>query len=152
MRQSFQPTDYVILRAGIKSDWDRCDFVLLHICPDWAFAMRQRLAVVAPFRGDPTFYSHVYWDVPLGYYVTPPDSEIERILHQLEQDGDSWALVALDSPDELESLSVPESQLDTHMLMINADGGASYRCYGKHTGEEYATEGFSLNRILKKRG
>jgi hypothetical protein len=88
---------------------------------------------------------------PLGYYTCDEESHTGLLLLLMEQRHEFWAFVELDDPAaEPERLGPPESDLDTHMMMINADGGASYMCFGKHTGEEYSTEGFSLTRILKK--
>ncbi|MES2454255.1 MAG: hypothetical protein V4594_01890 [Bacteroidota bacterium] len=152
MEQSFQPTDYVIIRAGTKLQPKACNFVLLHLTPPWLFIMRQRLAVVAPFRSDNSFYSHVYWDEPFGFYVAEPDTEADRILKQLARDCDSWAYLTVDDPDELALLDVPKCNLTLHTFMINADGCASYTCIGSQTREEYATQWFSIKQVLKIRG
>jgi len=152
MEQSFQPTDYVIVRAGTKHQSDPCNFVLLHLTPPWLFIMRQRLAVVAPFRSDNSFYSQVYWDEPLGYYVSQPGSRTESLLAQMASDLDAWAYVTVADPDELALLDQPKNLLETHMLMINSLGDASYLCFAKEKGEEYATESFSLKHVVKIRG
>jgi hypothetical protein len=150
MKRAIQATDHLILRAVTKSSWDDCNFALLHITPEWELIMSRRLMALQPFKSDFDFYCHTYWDAPLGYYSCKEESDIGQLLQNMEQHHDSWAFVELDDPAEPEGLTMTESDLDTHMMMINADGGAFFMCFGKHTGEEYSTEGFSLTRILKK--
>lgn len=112
--------------------------------------MSQRLIALQPFKSDFNFYCHTYWEAPVGYYSCEEESAIGQLLQDMERRHESWAYVELDDPEEPERLEQPQSNLDTHMMMINADGGAFFMCFGKHTGEEYSTEAFSLTRILKK--
>lgn len=150
MKRASQATNYVILRAVTKSSWDSCNFALLHITPEWELIMSQRLMALQPFKSDFNFYCHTYWEAPLGYYTCDEESDIDLLLLLMEQRHESWAYVEFDDPEEPARLEQPQSPLDTHMMMINADGGAFFMCFGKHTDEEYSTEAFSLTRILKK--
>jgi|SRR5215217_1130434 len=151
MRITTCATDYVIIRALTKSDWDQCNFALLHLTPDWDLVMSQRLLALQPFRGDLHFYCHTYWDSPLGYHICSHESDIGQLLLNLEEQHETWAFVELDDLDEPGRMQLPESDLDTHMLMINADSSAFYMCFGKHSSDEYSTEGFNLNVLLKQR-
>lgn len=151
MKITTHPTDHVLVRARTKSDWDQCKFVLLHITKEWGLTMSRRLDAIHPFKSDPHLYCHTYWDAPLNYYTCPLQSDIGRILSYLKMDHETWTFVELDDPEEPDRLETPHSDLDTHMMMINAGGNASYMCFGRHTCEEYATEGFSLKGILEER-
>jgi hypothetical protein len=148
MERSVIPTEYVLVRAVTKCDWDPCHFAVLHITAAWVFIMQQRLKAVEPFKGDNTFYSLTYWDEPMDYYACEEESEIGLLLQELYQQNHSWAYVSLEDPEEYLKWDIPENRLDTHMMMINADGGASYMCFSRHTEDEYSTEGFSLQKIV----
>jgi len=151
MKITVRPTKYVIIRAKTERAGDQLIFALLHLSTEWELIMSQRLTALIPFRSDPSLYAHTYWDGPLNYYTCPQQSDIGRILIYLKMDRETWSFVEMDDPEEPERLELAESDMATHMMMIHIDGAASYMCFGKDSGAEYGTEGFSLREILQQR-
>lgn len=137
MKKSIAPTDYIFILAHTASEWDSCDFAIIHLPDHWRREMRKRLDLIQPFIDDDTFYSHHYWDFPQGFYVHDYEDEEETTLHLLNE-GEAWAYIVTDET-ELAALRTPESRLDTYQLAINKYKTASFSAMGKHTGEEYWT-------------
>lgn len=88
-----------------------------------------------------------YYDGSAAFYQCGADGEdIGALLGDKE-----WAFVKLDT-DEEEKLTPPESTLDCYKLVVYSDGDARYEAYGKHTNEEFWTEGFSLQQVIEQIG
>lgn len=146
MKLSDKPTEYLLLRAGTSSEWDNCDFAIIHITEDWKKEQKKRLKAVQPFADDYCFQSLNYYDTAVDFYKA--DDEDNPNLDVWLADK-PMAFVEL-SNEEWEVLSVPENRLDCYRLVIYRDGAAQYKAYGKHTGEEFYTEDFSLNQIIER--
>ena len=63
-------------------------------------------------------------------------------------EGRIWSFVKLDE-EVLAELSIPENKLTSHTLHIFKSGYALYQTYGKHTGEDFWTEDFPLEELIK---
>lgn len=143
MKPSDKPTEYLLLKAGTNSEWDNCDFAIIHITEDWKKEQKKRLKVIQPFADDYHFQSVNYYDTAVDFYKA--DDEGNPNL-------DSWladkttVFIELDK-EELETLSMPENSLDCYRLAVSRAGAAQYTAYGKHTGEEFWTEEFNLNLL-----
>ena len=146
MKRSNQPTEYILLRAKTNSEWDCCEFALIHLTPEWVEEIYKRLRLIEPFKNDLYFCSHTYWDVPVGFYNNNADLD-ESFTDTLLKQEEDWAFVLLES-DEPDDLSIPISPLDTHQFIISKDGTGKYKAYGKQSGEAYWTEEFNVVDLL----
>ncbi|MFV0390340.1 MAG: hypothetical protein ACK5KP_00375 [Paludibacteraceae bacterium] len=144
MKATSTITDFVLVKAYTNSDWDECQFALIHCTTEWRERMKQRLQSVQPFAEDYNFCSLNYYDTAVDFYRT--DENEQPDIHALLDEKD-WTFVELDE-DEQDKLSLPESTLDTYRLRLYRGGTAIYTAYGKHSGEEFCTAEFSVLDIL----
>lgn len=145
MKLSDKPTEYILLKAGTNSEWDNCNFALIHITEEWKKEQAKRLELVKPFAEDHYFQSLKYYDTAVDFYIADEDDNPD--LYKWLEDK-PMMYVEIDK-DELETLSVPENRLDCYRLVVFKTGTAIYTAYGKHTSEEFWTEEFSLEQLTQ---
>ncbi|MEJ2880361.1 hypothetical protein [Pedobacter sp. GR22-6] len=143
MKVTEKPSSFILLKARTASEWDNCEFAIVKIDQQWLNTAKERLESVKSFKGNQSFYCHVYWDAPIGYFT---DLD-EIICAQLQGSEFDFLYVELEE-NEVETMQTPESKLDTHMLKITQEGQCSFKAYGKHTGEEFWTESFPLIKVV----
>lgn len=146
MESTTNNTGYVLIKARTNSEWDTCEFAIVHITEDWKKEQAKRLEAVQPFAGDYSFQSLNYYDTAVDFYKAGADDhpDIEALL-----EGKEWAFVAL-LEGEQENLAIPENRLDCYRLVVYGSGNAVYKAYGKHTSEEFWTEEFSLAQLIQQ--
>jgi hypothetical protein len=138
MKRSDQPTEYVFIKAYTNSEWDNCDFAIIHLSPQWCAEMSKRLTLLQPFIDDDSFFSHCYWDRPVGFYTNIMDDDItDHILNE----GEEWVFVSFADNKPI-AFPEPENALSTHELVLTKHGSAWFTALGKHTGEEFYTASF----------
>ena len=69
--------------------------------------------------------------------------EIEELLSEKSQ-----IFIELETND-LKKLLQPENSLNCYQMQVFKNGNAIYNAFGKHTGEEFYTEEFSLIQLVK---
>lgn len=143
MRTSDKPTEHILIKASTNSQWDCCEFALIHLSEGWKQQQTKRLEAVKPFADDYEFQSLRFYDGPVEFFQSGDDGEPD--IEELLADRD-WAFVELDD-DEQERLTPPESRLDCYRIVIYRDGDARYEAYGKYTNEEFWTNAFSLPQL-----
>ncbi|WP_028896270.1 hypothetical protein [Prevotella sp. HUN102] len=141
MKKANHPTDTILVRAYTDSEWDRCNFALIHCKESWFKRMRKRLEMVRPFAENMDFCSAAFYDTGVDFYHT----EDEDIINLLEKD--SPAYVELEKNEE-ERLVKPENRLNLYRLHVYPKGDFMYSAYGKHTNEEFWAESFTLEDII----
>lgn len=146
MKLSDKPTAYILLRAGTNSEWDNCDFAIVHITENWKTEQQKRLKAVEPFEDDYYFQSMNYYDTAVDFYTVDDEDnpDLEKWL------GEKPMVFVEVDKDELETLSVPENRLDCYRLVLYKTGTAMYKAYSKHTSEEFYTEEFSITPIIEQ--
>ena len=143
MKISSVPTDYILISAHTCSDWDDCDFAVIHCDGAWRKRISARLKDTASFHADPGFLSFNYLDNSVEFYVSR-----EELPGQLTE-SDGPVFVEFDEGGE-EALTHPETYMDSGRIAIYRDGTACYMKYGKYTNDEFSTEAFSLPDILEQ--
>lgn len=145
MKSAINNTGYMLIKARTNSEWDNCEFAIVHVTEDWRKEQAKRLEAVKPFAGDYCFQSLNYYDSAVDFYVTGENDhpDIAALLA-----GKEWAFVELDD-NEQETFTVPENRLDCYRLKVYGTGNAKYCAYGKHTDEEFWTEEFSLAQLIQ---
>lgn len=143
MKTTQKQTGYILLKAGTNSEWDNCDFAIIHITEEWKQELQKRLEAVKPFEGDYNFSSLNYYDSAVDFYKQDDEDnpDFEKLLTEKQ-----WVYVELDEGEQ-EKLTVPENRLECYRMVIYANRRACYQAYGKHTGEKFWTEEFNLNAI-----
>lgn len=145
MKTSDKPTANILIKASTNSEWDCCEFALIHLSEEWGKLQAKRLEAVKPFRDDYSFQSIRFYDGSVEFFQ-PGEEEfnMEELLADRE-----WVFVKLDD-DELDKLTPPENSLDFYVLEIHRDGNARYKAYGKHTNEEFWTNEFPLQQLIEQ--
>ena len=146
MKKSKKPTEYVIISANTLSEWDRVEFAIIHLSPEWLELTNKRLTAIREFKENKDLNYHCYWDAPLGYYNSPNK---ENLLQKMLPRFEDWAFITLD-PEEENNLPVPDTRLDAHQFMITKDGIGQYKAYGKYTTEEFYTVEFNIYKIINQ--
>lgn len=137
---------YLIVQASTNSDWDCCEFAIVYIdsaiLEHWnkVSAVAQNIpkelgltygsGLLSLFENYATFYRDI--------------EEIDDYRTQVEQE----VFVVADLDDDfINQLSVPENRIDGDSIRFDFDGNVSFKAYGKHSGEEFWTEGIPLKDI-----
>lgn len=141
MKTTDKNTAYILLKANTNSEWDNCEFAIVHVSDEWKKEQAKRLELVKPLEDDYHFLSMNFYDTAVDFYRTGEDGQpdIEEMLG-----GKEWVFVELKN-EEQETFTIPENRLDCHRLAVRANGTAYYTAYGKHTSEEFWTEQLDLN-------
>lgn len=143
MKTSDKPTVNILIKADTNSEWDCCEFAIIHLSKEWKKLQATRLETVKPFTDDYTFQSIRFYSTSVEFYQH--NDERTPDIEELLADKD-WAFVEIDE-NELDKLTPPENSLDFYTLEIHRDGNARYKAYGKHTNEEFWTNKFPLQQL-----
>nr|DAI00631.1 MAG TPA: hypothetical protein [Caudoviricetes sp.] len=142
MKISDTPTLDILIRATTNSEWDCCDFAIIHLSEEWRKLQEKRLEAVKPFEDDYSFQSMRFYDGPVDFFQSEDEGpDVEKLLADKD-----WVFVELDDG-ELDKLTPPESSLDCYMLVLYRNGNARYEAFGKHTSEEFGTSIFLLQQL-----
>ena len=143
MKKSERPTENLLLRAYTTSEWDECEFAIIHCTEQWKEQLKKRREAVKAFADDINFQSLNFYDTDVDFYQSDGEKpDLNALLGE-----DSWAYVELEK-DEQESLQAPENQLDCYVMVVFRNGIAYYKAFGKHTHEEFYTDDFGF-RLLE---
>ena len=145
MKLSKQPTAYILIKASTRADYDPINYALIHMDTQWQKLIRKRLKCIEQFCEGSAFHCFSYWDAPIGYYLITDQQILEQDLMPPHRDQ---VFVTLDLA-ELDLLQVPENRLEAQQLLITRQGIAHFKAYAFGSGEEYWTEEFNLNRLIK---
>ncbi|MDV3805252.1 hypothetical protein CMU35_08855 [Elizabethkingia anophelis] len=145
MKISDKATGHILVKANTNSEWDYCEFAIIHLSEEWKKEQAKRLALVTPLKGNYHFQSMNFYDTAVDFYRTGEDDQpdIEKILGDKE-----CVFVELDEGEQ-KKFAIPENRLDCHRLVISANGTAYYSAYGKHTSEEFWSERFLLTQLIQ---
>lgn len=146
MKTSDKPTEYILIKASTNSEWDCCEFALIHLSEKWKKLQAERFEAVKPFADNYSFSSMNFYDSSVDFFQTGDEEEPD--MEELLADKD-WTFVELDD-DELDRLSPPENSLECYKLVIHRDGNARYEAIGKYTDEEFWTNEFSLQQLIEQ--
>lgn len=147
MKISNKPTECILVKANTSSEWDNCEFAIIHLSKQWKKTQAERLKWISPLQDKSYLCSLTFRDTDIDFYVVDEQTpfEIEQLLN-----GKEWTFIELDEQEQ-ETFSLTENKLDCYRLIIQPNGLGYYRAYGKHTGEEFWTEEFSLTRLIQQR-
>jgi hypothetical protein len=144
MQLSTTATAYILLNAYTNSEWDECNFAIVQVTPKQKRAWARRLEVVEHLKDDWNFQSLNYYDTAVNFYRIDKNEQpnIDKFLAEKQ-----WVYVTLDK-DERQTFAAPESRLGCCKFVILSNGNAYYQAHGKHTGEEFYSEEFSLHQLI----
>ena len=82
--QKVEHSEYILIRAYTDSEWDSCDFAIIHVTPEWKTLMEEKVEKAIAFKGDSGFYYLVYAGGPEGFYKDDEGFSIDDILDSEE--------------------------------------------------------------------
>lgn len=144
MKTTSNITDYVLVKADTKSEWDYCHFAIIHCTKEWKEHLQQRLKAVQSIENEIGFASLNFYDTSVDFYRTNEDEQPDIQTMLGEKD---WSFVELDE-NEQGTFLVPENRLTAYRLLLYRYGTAIYTAEGKHSGDEFYTAEFSVSDIL----
>lgn len=146
MKASNKPTSHILIKAYTNSEWDCCEFAIIHLSEEWRELQAKRLEAVKPYTEDYTFQSIRFYDGSVEFFQSGEDDkfDVEELLADKE-----WVFVELDDS-ELDKLTLPENSLFCYKLVICRDKNARYEAFGKHTNEEFWTNEFPLQQLIER--
>lgn len=68
MRRSDKPTADILIRARTNSEWDCCEFAVIHLSEEWRKQQTKRLGAIKPFADDYNFQSIRFYDGPVDFF------------------------------------------------------------------------------------
>ena len=141
MKLTDKATNKILVRAYTNSEWDNCNFAIIHVKNEWKETIRKREELTKPIVSfDKSFICIRYYDTSVSFYHRE-DEWLEELL------GDEyWSFVELDDNEE-KDFYVPENKLETYCVSMFSNGVFMYSAFGKHTGEEFWTETMNINKI-----
>ncbi|MFL9835567.1 hypothetical protein [Chryseobacterium terrae] len=143
MKISTIPTEYLLIKAMTDSEWDTCNFAIIHITEDWKQTQKERLKVTKIVENDNYLKWLNYADTNIEFFRFSSEQypHIEQWLSE-----NSRIYIDLES-DDLRNLFQPDNNLHCYQMQVYKNGNAIYNAFGKHTGEEFWTEEFSLETL-----
>ncbi|MGC4129007.1 MAG: hypothetical protein QM564_05465 [Bergeyella sp.] len=144
MKLSDKPTEYLLIKAMNNSDWDECDFAVIHITDEWKQTQKKRLRTAKMLENDYDLKWLNYTDTNVEFFKFSEEDypEIEELLSERNR-----IFIELETGD-LKRLLQPENSLNCYQMQVFKNGYAIYNAFGKHTNEEFWTEEFSLNQLV----
>jgi hypothetical protein len=145
MKVSQTKTDWLAIKAGVTSQWDSCNFILLKLSDPFLKFLRERIFLAKVLSTDPSFRSISFWVAPEGWYIFSYDDDPAISTNEIEdlfEQADSCYIEF--ENEELEKLAVPQQRVDVQRLKIRSDGSASFSANGKYTDEEFWTSEFDI--------
>lgn len=145
MKISDKPTTEILIKAYTDSEWDCCEFAIIHLSERWRKIQAKRLEHVKPFKDDFNFQSMRFYDYSVQFFQSGDEGpDMEELLSER-----NWVFVEVDE-DELDELTPPENSLDFYKIVIYRDGNARFEAFGKHTNEEFYTNEFPLQQLTEQ--
>ncbi|MCT4319254.1 hypothetical protein SAMN05421856_11027 [Chryseobacterium taichungense] len=139
MKTSLQPTEYLLIKAMTDSEWDDCGFAIIRISEEWKMTQKKRLEAVKAVENDQDLKWLNYNDTDVEFFrFSDQYPEMEELLSERNR-----IFIELET-DDLKKLLQPENNLNCYQMQVFKNGNAIYNAFGKHTGDEFYTEEFSL--------
>lgn len=144
MKLSDTPTGYLILNARTDSEWDFCDFAIVQIDKIWMDEQRKRLELIKRLDEDYTFDSMYYYETSCQFYQDDCNIMTDSMEFLKEK---QWSYLEATEA-EIETLTLPENALDCYRIVLKRGGYGMYKCYGKHTSEQFWTADIPVHEIV----
>ncbi|WP_293906061.1 hypothetical protein [Sphingobacterium sp. UBA5670] len=145
MNLSHIPTDYIIVRAQTNSDWDNCSFAIITISLEWRKEQAKRIRFFKAFENCNTFYAAQFFNAEIQFFDA--DYGLSEIVEGFEQQM-GWCFLEA-TQNEIAHLHTPQSTIGTSCICIDAFGNGTYKGWADYSSEEFFTDQFSIEEILK---
>lgn len=142
MKKSLKPTEYLIIKA--MSEWESCDFALIHITEEWRNIVKTRLERVKAFEMDEDLKWLNYADTSHDFFQFSNENYPEVQEWLLEEEMVYLSI----SKEEIDKFQKPDYKLNCYQMQVFKDGDAIFNAFGKDTQEEFWTVQFSLSKLI----
>ncbi len=143
-----------MIKADTNSEWDSCDFVLLHLTPDYISMLRERVSLAIRLAETADLYYLTFSDGPKGWYKYPIDNSCQESTDEDETDAwkelpdnQEWAFIDLQDHSELTSVNRPQQKLNILQMNVFTNGDIRFIAFGEHSDERFWTARFSLDEF-----
>lgn len=141
MKRTNKKTNTILVKAYTNSEWDNCDFAIIHIDEKWIEKMNKRIKAIENLVEDEDFNFAYYYDNSFDFYKT---KNIEITLG-----SEDYSFVELEE-DEESRFSIPENRLTLYRIAIYKNGYFRCLAWGKHNiEEEFFTEEINFYDLIK---
>lgn len=147
MKISETPTNWIIVRADVKSDWDFCNYAIVYIddkiiqsCLDAS----EYLSILKE-KCDAAVYKFVFWGD--ATFLSLEEDEYQEIVDKL--DNENWLFIETNA-EEIEELPKPDQKIDATQLCVGTYKTFNLTGYGEYTGEEFCTESILIDKITEQ--
>jgi hypothetical protein len=152
MKISEKPTEHILVRAHVNSEWDSCDCALIdignignnHMHP-WR-RIGNRASMLKNEHSTMLSIEVLTHKVEfLNTYSVDDKWEELLLVEHLPKQG--WAFVEIEENDE-HITHKPTQEVEVHTIKFYGESQVAWIGLGKHTGEEFFTETISLADII----
>jgi hypothetical protein len=151
MKVSEQKTNWLAVKAGVTSEWDSCDFVLVELTADYVQTLKERVAVARSMALAVDFSNLVFWGSPDGWFVYDFDDGEDEGSRTIGLDDElelaASCFVEFENEEEIEKIGRPEQRIDIQQLEVYPDGSARFVGAGKNTDEQFWSAHFSIDEL-----
>jgi len=144
MERSDKPTEYIMLKGNATSEWDACDFAIVHITEQWKKSVSERLQLLKLFKNDNSFSCLAYSEIIEGFYRYTEETEDTIFI------GKEACCFIEVTRDELQELPEVNAELSGCELCFNNIGLAWYRAYCDQSNDQFFTETFNIKTVIEE--
>ncbi|KKO89191.1 hypothetical protein AAW12_24005 [Sphingobacterium sp. Ag1] len=144
MKLSDTPTKHFIIEANTYSEFDCCDYAIVHISDEWITTQKNRIASLKTDFPCREYTYETFEDFSVNFHMD--DCEIITNTLDLLEDK-KYSFIELET-EELQLLSAPQEQLASKKLILYKSFEGHYVANGMETGEEFWTAEFPLKEII----
>lgn len=145
MNISHIPTDFIFVRAQTNSDWDNCTYAIISVSSEWKKEQAHRIQFLKALESCANFNAAYFFNAEVQFFSS--DDELSEILSGFDQLMD-WCFLQI-TQEEINHLYAPESIIDASCICLDALGNGTYKAWGKYSRDEFYTEQFPIEEILK---
>jgi hypothetical protein len=148
MQKVNYPTDHLIVKASVTSEWDNCSFAIIHCPPKWRKNLHRRSRLNKAHARDGSFYAVMYWDYHVEFFQNWHRIRDGEFIDLEEFFTDShWHFVEISS-DEVECLERPKNRIAAHQLKVMQDT-FKFQAWGDPSDEKFETEELPIKEITQ---
>ncbi len=140
MKFSKTPTDKILVKGKVDSEWDSCDAAVLELYSNTVENIKKRVEGVKVLQAlDSQAYFATFWDDVDWISIDEMDSDIEKAF---EEKG--WCYI---TTEEDEEFSKPEQQIDVIYMKVFPNGNFRFSGLGEHTAENFWTNDINIEDL-----
>ena len=142
MKRSDKRTAYIMLKAATTSEYNECDFAIVHITQEWNMRMAERLQLLKLFQKDDSFISLALREAVEGFYTFPED------INSPFTGREAWCFIEI-TPEELRDLPEINEEITGCNILFYGGSLACFYASTPEDGVELSTVLFNIKALLE---